>query len=472
MNTKIITTTLMILLFACSSGRKDNAILGFWQGELQFPGFESRIVLNINRQSERLSAILLKPDETEAKIPASSLSMKDKELHFEIESLNIIFNGIVDKKKATITGQWRQGSLVRPLTLRKVDEIVVPNRPQTPVPPFPYKSQEIVFTNDSADATLAGTLTWPTDGESFPAVVLLAGGGAHDRDYTIARHKFFWVIADDLTRRGIAVLRYDERGVGESTGDRSEATLRDMASDVLAGVRFLQDNSWIHIDRIGLLGHSEGGMIAQLAARESSDISFVITLGTPGLPGKAYQLQFEESSAGALGMSKPEIAARLEFQKQVFDILSNEMDRVVTREKLNELMNSINPPLPEEKRRASLNRFTSPWFLYNLRYDPAAVLQQIDCPVLALFGEKDLHVPPEGNVNALLDVFKMRKNPNDSLVVLPNMNHFFQINSRDIVFHYGKIEETISPHVLQRVGDWILNLNKDSDFTCDSNKSL
>ena len=444
------------LLLACSGQKQTGKVTGIWQGRLQFPGFESRIAFQIVKSAHgQLTAVMLKPDENDDQIPVTRIKIENESIHFEIDSLKMTFDGKMDTPGQTIAGQWRQGQLAQPLTLRRVDKIEKPARPQTPRPPFPYHIKEVSFVNKAGRAVLAGTLTWPEQGTAFPALILISGGGKHDRDYTIARHKPFLVIADYLSRRGIAVLRFDERGADGSTGDRSQATIEDIALDVLAGVDLLKTNQYFKVSRIGLLGHSEGGMIAELAAAKSKDVAFIITLGTPGLPGYEYQLQFEETSSRALGMNERRIKARLGFQKQVFDILLNEPDTAVARQKLDRLLSFIRPPLPAEKKKASLNRFLSPWFRYNLDYDPAAVLQKLNCPVLAIFGEKDLHVPPARNADAVKAALQAGGNPDYSVLVLPDLNHFFQTNKEGIVFNYGKIEETISPEVLELIENWV-----------------
>ena len=447
----------VFVLLGCSCQQKADDIEGIWQGKLKFPGFESRIAFKIKKASDgKLTAVMLKPDENDIEVPVSKVTIEDARVHLEIESMSMTFDGKIDRQRKKISGQWQQGQMVQPLTLRRVDKIEKPARPQTPVPPFPYHEKQVSFTNEIGQAVLAGTLTWPRQGRSFPALILISGGGRHDRDYTIARHKPFLVVADYLSRRGIAVLRFDERGVGGSTGDRSKATIEDIALDVLAGLDFLKSNKYFKVSKIGLLGHSEGGMIAELAAVKSNDVSFLITLATPGLPGRKYQLQFEETSSRALGMDKKRITARLNFQERVFDILLNETDTAKARIKLEKLFEMIKPPLSDNRRKAAIERFLSPWFRYNLAYDPAAVLTKIKCPLLAVFGEKDWQVPPERNADAVKSALQGGGNPDYSVVVLPDLNHFFQTNKQNIPFQYGKIEETISPRVLKLISGWIL----------------
>lgn len=452
--------SLMVIpvLLACCGQRQTVNIEGIWQGTLKFPGFESRIVFKI-RESDKgeWTAVILKPDENDDEIPVTMAKIKNGRVHLKAGSLQMTFDGEMDARREKITGEWQQEHMTQTLTLHRINKIEKPPRPQTPHPPFPYHEKKVSFRNKVGHAVLAGTLTWPPKGTTFPALILISGGGKHDRDYSIARHKPFLVIADYLTRRGIAVLRFDERGVGSSTGNRSQATINDIALDVLAGINFLKSNKEFNASKIGLLGHSEGGMIAELAAIKSKDIAFIIMLGTPGLPGDEYQLQFEESSSRALGMDERRIAARLGFQKEVFDILLNEPDTTVARQKLERLLSFIKPPLPAEKKKASLDRFLSPWFRYNLSYNPAAVLRKIKCPVLAIFAEKDLQVPPERNADAVRAALQDSGNPNYSVVELPDLNHFFQRNKEGIPFNYGKIEETISPKVLKLIEDWVKN---------------
>ena len=457
MKIRIINLIMIVLFFiSCSLDSETNNIIGIWEGKLKFPGIETRIVFNIkSSQDGKLEAEMLKPDEHDNILKVNSITIKDSNLYLEVATLNGIFNGRVKPNKKFIVGEWKQGRWLHKLVLHKVTEIVKYARPQTPIPPYPYNVKEVSFLNKEENVRLSGTLTLPNKNSSIPAVILIPGSGAHDRDYSILRHRPFHVIADYLTRRGIAVLRFDERGVGSSTGDRSKSTCENYANDVLAGIRFLKTFSAFKPNNIGLIGHSEGGMIATVSASKSDEISFIVLLGSPGLAGVEYQYQFEEVTGRAMGLSEEMIAAKHLVQEQIFDILLNEKDPKQAEEKIYEIYRKNYPQIPEGKIRASSARFLSPGFKYNLFYDPASTLQKVQCPVLAIYGEKDLHVPPDSNFAAMEGTLKSRSDIPYKVITLPGLNHFFQNAPDKEPFEYGKINETISPDVLELIGDWI-----------------
>jgi len=448
---------IVLILLGCDSNHTNKTVEGIWEGKLKYPGFESRIVFIITVKPDgTLTANMLKPDESDNEVTVSKVVFKNSDLHLEVDSVNASFDGLLKIEEGIIEGKWKQKRWSQPLVLKRVAEVVKPPRPQTPVLPYPYNEENVTFTNRKAGAKLAGTLTSPRTGYPWPAVLLISGGGAHDRDYSILRHRPFLVLADYLTRRGIAVLRFDERGVGESTGDRSQATSENYAEDVLAGVKFLKSHKQIDPNRIGLIGHSEGGTIAALAAAQSPDIAFIVMMGAPGLPGKEYNLQFEESKARSLGLNKEAIAANRSFQELVLSVIIHETDPVLAEAKLRRLYGERFTSMPEDKIEAAIKRFLSPWFRFNVTHDPGATLRLLKCPVLAIFGEKDIQVPHEGNLEAIQQALERGGNTSYKVEKLPGLNHFFQTAPTGSPNEYIKLEETISPVVLKLICTWIL----------------
>ncbi|MGB2696253.1 MAG: alpha/beta hydrolase, partial [Candidatus Zixiibacteriota bacterium] len=315
---------------------------------------------------------------------------------------------------------------------------------------------EVVYENTEAQCKLAGTLTLPREGCPCPAVLLVSGGGAQNRDGLILGHRPFLVLADYLTRRRIAVLRVDDRGMGASTGDRTLSTSEDYAQDALAGVEFLKNHSDIDPKRIGLIGHSEGSVIASLVAAQSKDIAFIVMLAGPGLPGEEYNYQFEESISRVLGRSEETIDSILALQKRIFAVLKSEKDTVAARAKLRHILEKLEPPMAEPVIQANLQRYLSPWFRYSITYDPAPTLRKIKCPVLALFGEKDIQVPTEGNLEGVEKALKDGGNPDYRVEVLSDLNHLFQTAQTGAPSEYAQIEETIAPKALEMIAAWIL----------------
>ncbi len=277
-------------------------IFGIWEGTLSFPGLELQFVIRLSsRDDGSLAGALLLPDQSEKEYPAEKVTIESDQLRLTVPAVRGSFEGRFDAERMKLEGRWAQGGRTHTVVLTRVAKVWAAQRPQTPKPPFPYEAVEVKYRNERAPAAYAGTLTLPRGDGPFPAVLLISGGGAQDRDGTILRHKPFLVLADHLTRNGIAVLRVDDRGAGGSTGDRTQATSADYAEDSLAGVAFLNCHPKIAGEHVGLIGHSEGGTIASLAAAASPDVAFIIMLASPGLPGAEYHLQYEASTGRAMG---------------------------------------------------------------------------------------------------------------------------------------------------------------------------
>ena len=257
-----------------ATGSAPERIEGLWVGKLEFPGLELTMVFELEGAGpEGITGTLSRPDAGDDAIPISKAYLEGMNLRLEIEALGASFQGRIAENWGAIEGRWDHASRSMPLVLTRTAEIVLPRRPQTPHPPYPYEEVEVTCPGRAAGVRLAGTLTLPNLDRPCAVVILIPGGGAHDRDYTILRHRPFLVLADRLTRRGVAVLRFDERGVGESQGERASATSATYAEDVMAGLDFLAGRPEIDPDRIGLIGHSEGGTIASLAAATSPQLA-------------------------------------------------------------------------------------------------------------------------------------------------------------------------------------------------------
>jgi len=447
------------VIMACASGHRNENIKGIWQGTLKYPGLELRIAFKFSVMPDgTLQANMLRPDENELEIPANSIVFEYPDLRLEFASVNSSFEGQV--KEGTIEGQWKQGKWLQPLILKQVSEIAKLDRPQTPVPPYPYNQEDVSFANRKANVELAGTLTWPREERPCPAAILIPGCGAHGRDYTILGHRPFLVLSDYLTRRGIAVLRFDGRGVGASKGDRSQATSEDYAQDVIAGINFLKARKEINPRLIGLVGHSEGGIIASLIAARLPEVAYIIMMGSPGLPGEEYNYQYEESMSRALGLSEEAIAAKRVFQERVLAVVLHEEDNSAAEEEIVKIYQEFDLQIPEDRRMIAIKRFLSPWFRFSIAHDPGATLMTVRCPVLAVIGEKDVHVPPDRNIQTIRRALEAGDSEDYRVEELPGLNHFLQTAETGTPVEYGKIKETISPIVLELIGNWILEHTK------------
>lgn len=348
------------------------------------------------------------------------------------------------------------------------DPTPVPTRrPQEPKRPFPYTAEEVSYA--SGEIKLAGTLTIPQgSGQGsgpFPAVLLITGSGPQDRDDASYGHQPFLVIADHLSRRGIAVLRVDDRGTGGSTGNVDEATTADFARDALAGVRFLKSHPRIAKDRIGLLGHSEGGIVAPLAASQSPDVAFVVLLAGTGVPGAEIVRRQSELIARAKGAPEEAIQRSQEALQRTFEVLRVVPDRAARTASLRPLGKDLLVTLSEDQIRtlggigaagdAVVKGINTPWFRYFIDYDPRPALRKVKVPVLALNGTLDLQVPPDPNLPEIAKALKQARNQDVTVRRLPGLNHLFQPATTGSPAEYGVIETTIDPQVLDLVTSWI-----------------
>jgi len=356
------------------------------------------------------------------------------------------------------------------LTLRKVYKLEEAKRPQEPKEPFPYNSEEVLFENATDNVVLAGTLTFPKEGNNFPAVVMITGSGGQNRNEELLGHKPFLVIADYLTRNGIAVLRFDDRGIAQSTGDHLTATSEDFAKDILAALDFLKSRNEINKTKIGLIGHSEGGIIAPLAAIQSNDVAFIIMMAGLGIPGDSILYLQGELIQRAEGTSEEEIQKSVKLQREIFSIVKNSNDDEKLETDLKEKFYSEYATMTEEEKsklgdpevylNMQIKTITSPWFKYFLRFDPVPVLEKVKCPVLAINGEKDLQVPPKENLDAIESALKKGGNNKFEVKMLPGLNHLFQTSTTGKISEYSQIEETISPVALETMLEWLMKTTK------------
>ncbi len=435
-------------------------IQGIWQGVIEVSGTKLRIVFNISaEQNSTLTATMGSPDQGVTGIPVDKVTFQNDNLNLEIQSIPGVYDGKFSKDDQTINGHWKQSGQSFPLILQRMDKAPVLNRPQEPERPYPYEDEEVIYKNETTGIELAGTLTFPRSDGPFPAVLLITGSGAQDRNSTILGHRPFLVLSDYLTRRGIAVLRVDDRGIGGSSGNVSQATSEDSTGDVLTGVEYLKGREEIDPEKICLIGHSEGGIIAPMAAVRSDDVAFIVMMGGQGVTGEEILYLQAELLLRSEGVSDDEIAKEREMQSRIFDVVKNEINNTAAEKKLNEILDEIE--IPKENKQAEIERCLSPWFRYYLTYDPKPTLINVQCPVLAIIGEKDLQVPPRQNLPAIEEALRTGGNKNYTIMELPDLNHLFQIAITGSPSEYQQIEETISPTALEVIGDWILQHTED-----------
>ena len=454
---------------APAAGAKPAANEQYWQGSLSVgAGIQLRLVVRVAKSDTgALTAKLDSPDEGLKGLKLDPFTLDKSKMEFELKVTGAKYEGKLNPEATEAVGTWSQRGAKLPLTFKKTDTLAELKRPHTPKPPFPYKSEDVKYTNKPGGVTLAGTLTIPPGKGPFPAVILISGSGAQDRDETIFMHKPFAVIADALTRRRVAVLRVDDRGVGGSTGKTSESTGEDSAGDVLAGIDFLKSRREIDPKAIGLIGHSEGGIIGPAVASRSRDVAFVVSLAGTALPGEEILYLQGRLLAEAMGAKKDALDAQRELQSQIFAIIKTEKDPKAASEKVRKTTKALIAKLPEDQRKqvdaateaaieGQLKMVESPWFRHFLTYDPRPTLAKVRCPVLVLIGEKDLQVPPKENLAEFEKALKKGGNTKSSFKELAGLNHLFQTCKKGTVAEYAQLEETMAPSALTTMGDWVL----------------
>lgn len=445
-------------------------VIGIWQGTLKVPGGELRIIFKISEKEDgTLAAAMDSPDQGASDIPVSDVSFNNDSLWLESKLIRGGFNGQVQADGQMIKGNWKQGGMTFPLDIQRIDEVPKLNRPQEPTPPFPYKEEEVTVPNKSAEIELAGTFTRPDSGGPFPAVILISGSGRQDRDEAVFGHRPFFVLADYLTRRGIAVLRMDDRGVGKSKGDFSIATSKDFASDVIADIEFLKMRKDVNLKQIGLIGHSEGGIIAPMVAAQSKDVAFIVLMAGTGLTGEEILYLQGALIAKANGASDSSLAMTRSSQEKIFMALKEATDDSSAVKMLRKVMQESHDKLSDAEKKAigdadtyinaQIKQINSPWFRFFLAYDPVPALKKVKCPVLAVNGELDLQVPPKENLAAIENALQAGGNKKYTIKEFLKLNHLFQTAVTGSPNEYATIEETISPEVLKFIGDWILDLS-------------
>jgi len=432
---------------------------GLWQGAIETHGMRLRFQLHVFHDSEdHLIAALDSLDQGVSGLPANHVSLQDPVFHFEIPSVAGVYEGTLNAGKNEITGKWSQTSADNvPLNFKRSDQTLELRRPQTPQPPFPYHEEEVTFAGAGQGVTLSGTLTLPKGTGPFPAALMIAGSGPQDRDEAIAKHRPFLVIADALTRKSVAVLRYDKRGIGKSTGNPDAATTLDLAADARAALDYLKSRKEIDPSHIGLLGHSEGAIIAPYLAGHSTDVAWLVLLAPPATKGEDTLLNQSELIGRAGGLNDDQLDASLGFDQAAYTLVREEKDPVILSRKLLTLVKSsgLDSALPPAALETQLRMLTSPWFRFFLDYDPLPNLKAVKCPVLALYGQKDLQVSSKVNLPLARKAFEDGGDTQAEVKQLPELNHMFQHAYMGTPSEYAAIEETFSPEALRLLVDWI-----------------
>jgi pimeloyl-ACP methyl ester carboxylesterase len=439
---------------------------GFWQGSLRVSGFELRLLVDLRGAGGDLTGVMHSLDQGSGEIPVTSVVAGARTLQLEASSIGGVFEGVLDAEGSEVAGTWKQGGQSLPLVLKRLAAAPDLRRPQEPRQPLPYRAEEVEFPNAAAGVDLAGTLTLPPTAGPHPAVVLLSGSGPQDRDESVMGHRPFLVLADHLTRQGIAVLRFDDRGVGGSGGDHGEATNADFVSDALAAVAFLKRRPEIDATKIGLVGHSEGGITAPRAAAQSGDVAFIVLMAGVGVPMEELLLRQSADVLRLAGAGDEAVARQTEVQREVFRVVREGKPRAEAEAQIRTVFAGLAQAFTAEQREAlglsdalvagQIDMALSPWFAELLDYDPRPALAAVKCPVLAINGSKDVQVAAGPNLAAIADALLEGGNPDVTTREFPGLNHLFQQCQTGAVAEYAAIDETINPAVLAAVSQWLL----------------
>ena len=442
-------------------------VAGKWLGTITFGTTKLRIAFVISEEKEgEYTASMRSIDQSGVGIPMSAVKLNGDNVRLEIDAIRSAYEGTFTDGN-TIEGNWLQYGTKTPIMMKRVSALPEIVRPQTPKKPYPYIEEEVAYENQSANVHIAGSLTLPKGKGPFPAVLLIAGSGALDRDETVHFHKPFLVLADHLTRHGIAVLRVDKRGVGKTTGEKpvgnyTETTILDLADDALAGIEYLKSRQEIDPERIGLLGHSEGGAVGPIAATQSSDVAFLVMMAARGQNNGDIIIFQKTLAAKKGGADEDTLALMRSWYERIYAVLAEDTDRATAEKKIRALHATLTA---DEKNKLDwrdddldqeIAGQLRPHWRYDLRHDPCAVLRNVQCPVLALGAELDMRVPAKENLAGIEQALKAGGNTHFTVREFPGLNHGFQTVSPNHTSGKASDGETMSPMVLQTISDWII----------------
>lgn len=467
---KIISFSLLFFLIQVSYSQPK--LDGSWSGAILIMGTELNIDVKFKTETDSIKGTIDIPQQNAEDLKLIHISFAPPKAYFELPAGQgtAVFDG--ELQGDSITGKFTQSGLEGKFFLRKTsDEAEL----KTETPPvkveteeLPYNSEEVTFYN--GDIKFAGTLTSPKTEGKHPAVIMITGSGPQNRDEELFGFKPFKIIADYLTRNGIAVLRYDDRGVGGSTGESvSHYTSEDFAGDVIEAVKFLQTRTDINPEQIGLMGHSEGGIVAPFAASKSKDIAFIILMAGTGVKG--IDIIKEQSALIMKAENTPEedIKENIELQDKLYKVLESNGDMEVLRKELEKAVLKSYEELPETEKKTitdkdeyvksmvdlQIKQFESPWMKYFLLYNPAPTLEKVTCPVLMLFGEIDLQVPPSQNREPMENALIKGGNKDYKTIVFPKANHMFITANTGSPSEYNSLPKEFVPGFLDTIKDWI-----------------
>ncbi len=467
---RCLVTLSFILISFCSFAQ---SITGDWYGTLSVNGGSIPLVFHITKGGDTYTTTFDSPDQGAHGLATDKTTVTGNQLTIEASTYRITYTGTFLPDSDKIRGTFLQGLVTLPLNLGRTPAAIpvapIVARPQDPKD-FPYKQEEVVFTNPKGGDQLAGTLTMPSNGKATKIVILITGSGPQNRNEELKpmNHRPFLVWSDWLTRNGIAVLRYDDRGTAKSTGDFTTATSADFADDAEAAITYIQSRADLKGLSIGLMGHSEGGMIAPIVAARNKAVKFIVLLAGPGVPVTELMLKQVDDQLRLGGATTDQIQRSLATYKKVYaEIVAHlELPAPQLLQRVDTIAAVDLRTFPKEDLHGqSIDQIikanavlVTPWYRYFLAFNPADYLIKVKCPVLALDGTLDMQVNAEANLAAIKSGLQKGGNKNFTIVKLDGLNHLFQKAATGSVPEYGQITETVNPIVLQTVSNWINGL--------------
>lgn len=440
---------LFLLLFVALQSQAQ--IEGYWKGQIDLGGQQLEMAFNIKAAENGYSATLDVPAQGAFDVPVDKTVFQDNHLQLTLSAMGASYSGTL--KGEVIEGEFTQHGMTFPLNLARGEKEAPKARPQDPQPPFNYRTEEVTFTNKKEGNTLAGTLTIPDGDGPFSALVLVSGSGQQNRDEELMNHRPFWVIADYLSRRGIAVLRYDDRGMGGSTGEVLNATSLNFSYDAEAAFDFLRNRKEISASQVGILGHSEGGIINFMVAARRPEVAFLVSLAGPAVNGIEVLKEQQKAILRASGMTEEAVQFSSNANAQMFDIIEASSNREEADTLLRQLVKGWG--YNEELTEQTVGELVSPWMYYFLKYDPTEAIIKVKCPALLLNGSKDLQVLASQNFPAYEKIIAEHGKTNLILREMPDLNHLFQHCETGSPNEYVTIDETISPEVLEMIVEFV-----------------
>ncbi|MDR0262983.1 MAG: alpha/beta hydrolase [Sphingobacterium sp.] len=450
---KILYLFIICFHFSCSHAQTFD---GSWKGEVEVSGQKLLLVFNIQKDSAgKWNGTFESPMQTAQKFAINQIRIEQDSIWMDVKNIGLVYAGFLDRDKDVMKGVMKQGPFESAMILvRSENEQSGLSRKQDVFPPYSYTEEEVQFINSAGNAILTGSLTYPKSGGPFPAVVLVNGSGQQNRDSEMFGHRPFKVLADHLTKNGFAVLRYDDRGVGGSKGEVNLATTIDFASDANAAVDFLSKKTSINGDKIGIIGHSEGALIAEIVASENNKVKYIVLLSGPVIKGDSLLILQSYALGKVSGLSETTLEANKANNRKLYNILLEDKPPKVLAASLEEELihqNNGNPLTPDMKIK--LSPMMSPWFRTFLRIDPAYYLKQVKVPVFASFGGKDVQVPANENIYCLQ---RLHLNTTDVTIKdYPNLNHLFQNAQTGKIEEYFENWESFNEQLMNDLTKWL-----------------